>query len=216
MNVVVRKNILDWTESGNIDLSALSVGLPENISAFLSKYANNMAKVWDSKKPLASTKTISEVSCKRAKPFKQKGTGRARQGHGASPLQVGGGIAHGPKAVRSFFSINKKETKKAKQVGLYLKLQSSSLFVFDDFNIDSISTKAIFSSLLKFSKEKMERSMVFITDLPKDSNFVKSTRNIKNANISTSDTLTNHVLHKSSAVFITKSCLEKMLNVLSK
>lgn len=214
MEVSIRKSISNPEISGSVDLSRLEKGLPKDIPSFLSIVASMEAKVFDSKKPLASTKTISEVSCRRAKPFKQKGTGRARQGHGASPLQVGGGIAHGPKAIRSYFSINKKETKKAKQIGFYIKAKNSKLYVFDTFDVASISTKNVLSSISSFCKDLSGRSL-FITNLSKDSDFTKSVRNIQGFDVHVPSSITNHAIHKSSAIFITKDCLDIVLNSFS-
>ena len=98
----------------------------------------------------ASTKGRSEVAGGGAKPFRQKGTGRARQGSRRAPNLVGGGIVHGPKPRSYAYPLNKKVRKGAMRSALSLRASQEKLLVIDDLSFESAKTKAaasVFSSL---------------------------------------------------------------------
>ena len=89
----------------------------------------------------SSTKTRGEVSGGGKKPWKQKGTGRARHGSSRSPIWAGGGISHGPKPVDWSLSLPKKMKKLSMISALSSKTQASALKIVQDFNFDSPKTK---------------------------------------------------------------------------
>ena len=89
----------------------------------------------------ASTKTRAEVRGGGAKPWRQKGTGRARAGTRNSPIWRGGGVAFGPKPRDYSFKLNRKVKKQAISMAISARLQEGNLIVLDDFSMDHIKTK---------------------------------------------------------------------------
>jgi len=166
VNVVSQEN----EKVGSIDLSdavfAAKVNVPlvhQVIKAQLAGFRSGTA----------STKTKGEVRGGGKKPFKQKGTGNARQGSSRSPLQVGGGTAFGPRP-RSFAQKTPKEmVNGALRSVLSDRLKSDRIIVVDKFSFDAPKTKT-FNSLLK---EKFKIEKVLIVD-KKNKNSEKSGRNI--------------------------------------
>lgn len=102
----------------------------------------------------ASTKTRAEVRGGGKKPFRQKGTGRARQGSSRSPLLVGGGAAFGPKPKTYEYRLPRKVIKAALRTALSAQLRENKLVVLKDFKLEKIKTKVLAAILKKFSLEK--------------------------------------------------------------
>lgn len=135
---------------------------------------------------LAHTKTKGEVSGGGKKPWKQKGTGRARAGSSRSPIWIGGGVTFGPRKERNFSKkINKKMKQKALSMVLSDKLNNNNLAIIDKVEINDFKTKT-FNSFIKkieniFSSEKdnkkNKRSILFIND-NKDEKTLRSARNL--------------------------------------
>jgi large subunit ribosomal protein L4 len=128
----------------------------------------------------SKSKGKSEVSGTGAKPFKQKGTGRARVGRLRNPSRVHGGTAFGPSPRNYNLKINKKVKKIARISALSSKCLSGDILVLDNFNISDIKTKNIKNiiSLLKLSDKKI----TFLSQ-EKDLNFYLSCRNLKDVNL---------------------------------
>ena len=99
----------------------------------------------------ASTKTRSEVSGGGRKPYKQKGTGNARQGSTRSPQWPGGGIVFGPKPRKYDKKQNRKERRLALKSALTSKLQDKELVIVENFNLESNKTKALNEMLAKLN-----------------------------------------------------------------
>jgi large subunit ribosomal protein L4 len=100
----------------------------------------------------AATKGRNDVNGGGAKPYRQKGTGRARQGSRRAPNHVGGGVVHGPTPRSYAYSLNKKVRKGAMRFALSLRASESKLLVIDDLNLESHKTKAaagVFNVLAK-------------------------------------------------------------------
>lgn len=126
----------------------------------------------------AKVKSMSELSGSTAKPHKQKGTGRARQGSTRSVQMVGGRTCHGP-TPRSFdFSIPKKIAKKALSDVLKLKLEQNEISTFSDFGSEIKTSK-----LNKFLDKKKLTSVLIICDIAESSALVKSAKNLKNVKV---------------------------------
>jgi large subunit ribosomal protein L4 len=123
----------------------------------------------------ASTKTRSDVSGGGKKPWRQKGTGRARAGTTRSPIWRGGGIVFGPHPRDYSYTIPKKVRKKALISALSMKFKENKMLILKDFPMEKISTRAFKSVVDLFSLKKA----LFVLD---DNNEVllKSSRNIKN------------------------------------
>jgi large subunit ribosomal protein L4 len=99
----------------------------------------------------ACTKDRGEVHGSNAKPYKQKGTGRARRGDKKSPVLVGGGVIFGPKPRDYSYSINKKAKRQAMKTILSLKAQSDTLTIIEDFSIESGKTRDLAGLLNNFN-----------------------------------------------------------------
>lgn len=110
----------------------------------------------------ASTKTRAEVKGTSRKPWKQKGTGRARAGRRRSPLWVGGGIIFGPKPRDYSFSLPKKVKKAAYRSLLSLKVKENRLKIVEDFTVESGKTKDLVNILKNLIPE--ERSVLILND----------------------------------------------------
>ncbi|MBI4087616.1 MAG: 50S ribosomal protein L4 [Candidatus Liptonbacteria bacterium] len=124
------------------------------------------AQLANSRRPWAHAKTRAEVRGGGRKPWRQKGTGRARHGSTRSPLWVGGGKAHGPNKLRDYSQkVNKKMARLALFSALAKKLKENQLKVFEDMNIAEPKTKVLSATLkhllnLKKDHKKMDVLMV--------------------------------------------------------
>lgn len=155
----------------------------------------------------ASVKTRSQVSGTGAKPWAQKGTGRARQGSLRSPQFVGGGIAHGPGGRVYLDRTPKKMKKKSLNMAISQRIKEEALFVIDGQSVDVPSTKLASTVLSEFN---IERSFIFVYG-EGDDNLIKSFRNLKNSRIvsvkklSTYDVVStdNAVLSKNAMDYLT-------------
>jgi large subunit ribosomal protein L4 len=127
----------------------------------------------------ATVKTRAQVSGTGAKPWAQKGTGRARQGSLRSPQFVGGGVAHGP-GTRVYKDRTPKKMKtKALAMAISQRISEESVFVIDGVGFDSPSTKSAVSCLNEFG---IKRSFTFIYS-EQDETLFKSFRNISDARL---------------------------------
>lgn len=184
----------------NLDRKKNSIGLIHR--AYLTQLKN-------SRKYLASTKTKSEVRGGGRKPWKQKGTGRARAGSSRSPLWVGGGVTFGPKFRVVSKKINKKENRLAILCALYLK--KSKLIIIDeatftDFSI--IKTKHIRALVNTFPLAKKEKILFILNKVNRD--FWLASRNFKNIEVCTFNCLNIRQLLHNNYIILSQSSLEQI------
>ena len=160
----------------------------------------------------ASTKTRSEVRGGGRKPWRQKGTGRARHGTIRSPLWVGGGITFGPKP-RSY---EKNVTKKMKRLALRSilteKVNSEQLKIIDDLNYDKPKTKQIIKLIEDFN---LEGKKVLIVLPEKDKNVYLSARNIPEVNTMVLDAMNAYQLLDNECILIPENAAHKIEEVLA-
>ncbi|GHV72863.1 50S ribosomal protein L4 [Spirochaetia bacterium] len=149
----------DGKELRSIDLDDAVFGLPVNEDLIWYAINNELA---NKRLGTASTKDRSEVHGSNAKPYKQKGTGRARRGDKKSPIMVGGGVIFGPRPRDFSYTIPKKAKRLALKTILSLKAQSDTLKVVEDFSIESGKTKELASLLKNFGEN--ERTVVILKD----------------------------------------------------
>lgn len=144
-----------------------------------------------------ATKTRAFVSGGSKKPFKQKGTGEARQGHGRSPLHPGGATSHGPQP-RSYRQItNKKLRQLALRVALSDKCRHNKLIIVDDFAISKYNTKHIVGTIAAVKSS----ATALLSDERKDDYLYRSSRNIKGcAVIAPTDICAENVLRYESLI----------------
>ncbi len=137
--------------------------------------------------PVAHTKGRGEVRGGGRKPWKQKGTGRARHGSSRSPIWIGGGITHGPRKEKSYAQkINKKSAARAFAMVLSQKWKDGEVFFIDDFNMGERKTAharkvlGTLSAVPGFAIMKRRKNAALITIPTHDENTKKSFRNIGN------------------------------------
>jgi large subunit ribosomal protein L4 len=153
-------------------------------------------------------KTRSEVSGGGKKPFRQKGTGQARQGCIRAPHYPGGGVAFGPQAKEYNLSMNKKARKAAIKSALSLCFKGSRLTVLNNLNLDKISTSSFASVLGKF---ELSKALLIIDS--ENRNLVLSARNIKNVKVLHADSLNIFDMLKYQNVVMTQEAVRKVEGV---
>lgn len=140
----------------------------------------------NARKPIANTKTRGQVSGGGKKPWKQKGTGRARQGSIRSPQWVGGGITFGPTSERNFsVKINKKTKKKALFMGLTDKVMNNKLFVLEAVNVSAPKTKV---AALLFAKLPVDRNALIVSPSSQPA-LMRMVRNLPNLKLVTAQSV---------------------------
>lgn len=154
----------------------------------------------------SSTKTRSEVSGGGRKPWRQKGTGRARHGSIRSPIWVGGGVAHGPRPRKWSLKLSKSLRRKAMQSALSLKFNQGSLKALDSISTDKPNTQYIYNIL-----NKLELPGKTLLVLAKgDKNILKSVSNLENADVSEMDNLNVYELISAKNVLFEKEALQNL------
>jgi len=149
-----------------------------------------------------SAKTRSEVSGGGRKPWRQKGTGHARQGSTRSPQWTGGGVVFAPKPREYSFKMNKKEKQLALKSALTSKVQDGKLVVVDAFNMDEIKTKR-FAEILK--NLKVEDAFVVTKDVEK--NVVLSANNLPEVKTAASNEINVYDILKYGTLVMTKDAV---------
>jgi large subunit ribosomal protein L4 len=163
----------------------------------------------------AATKTRAMVRGGGRKPFKQKGTGRARQGSSRSPVLVGGGVAHGPQPRSYGKKVNKKVKLLALKSALSEKVIEGNLVVVDEFNFEMPKTKKIVDFTAKIGAEKKQLFVVNDLTTEKDWNTYLSARNLKDAVILQPFELGIYWMLKQDKMIITKEALATIEEVLA-
>lgn len=156
-----------------------------------------------------STLTRSEVSGGGAKPWRQKGTGRARQGSTRSPQWTHGGIALGPKPRKYKVSLNKKVKRLAMKSALSSKVAAEEMLVLNKVELESIKTKAVVEMLTKLKTGKK----VLIVLPENDDVLYKSARNIEGVKVVTVNTLCVYDILNCSSLVVLKDAAKKIEEV---
>lgn len=156
------------------------------------------------------TKTRSEVSGGGKKPWKQKGTGRARAGSSRSPIWRGGGIVFGVTPRSYGFKMNKKERVLALKSALTHKLADNELVVVDNINLDSLKTKEIKNIM---NTLKLDGKTLFVT-LEDNENLYMATRNLGYAYAINADEINVYDLVNADKLVIDEAAVKKIEEVL--
>ncbi len=156
-----------------------------------------------------STKTRSEVRGGGRKPWRQKGTGRARQGSIRSPQWTGGGIAFGPKPRSYRFSLNKKLRRIALKSALTTKVQDSEMIVLDSLTLTEIKTKTMVDVLSKLNVDG--KALIVLSQ--KDDLVLKSARNIPGVTTTLVNTINVYDIIKYEKMIVTKDAIAKIEEV---
>ena len=154
----------------------------------------------------ACTKNVGDVVGTNKKPWRQKGTGRARAGSFASPLWRGGGVVFGPKP-RDF---SKKVSRKTKQLALRKalseRLKSGDVVVVDEFKLAASKTKQFVSVLSALEL----KGTALIVSHEADKNLTLASRNVPNVSLASSDSLNTYDVLRADKLVFTKSAFEKL------
>ncbi len=193
----------DGAKSGTVELDENIFGIEPNV-AVMHQVVN--AQLATKRSGTHSTKTRAEVRGGGAKPWKQKGTGRARAGSSRIPHWRGGGIALGPKPRDYSQRTPKKMKRLALRSALSDRASSNSVYVVDAWEFETPSTKAAKTALEAIGAEG---KVLIITDLH-DVNTEKSFRNLSNVNVLSSDQLNVFDILVSDSIVFTKNNLPTM------
>ena len=204
---------LDGSNAGTVEIKDEIFGITPNANVMHEVLVAVLA--YD-RQGTASTKTRAQVSGGGKKPFRQKGTGRARQGSTRAPHMVGGGVVHGPKPRSYEKKVNKKVRKLALKSALATRFQAGNILVIDDYALDTPKTK----TLIDFTKAveiKDNKKLFIVSDLveDKDYNLFLSVRNIRDTELLLPSEISVYWLLKSEKLVITKEALAIIEEVLA-
>lgn len=191
---------------GEIDLNDSIFSAPINKVAM---HRAVVAYLANQRQGTQSALTRAEVSGGGIKPWRQKGTGRARQGSIRSPQWTHGGIVFAPKPRDYTMGINKKARRVALKSALSAKLAEGELYVIDELKLDAIKTKAMADVLKAFGCEKT----ALIALDSKDETIIKSARNLPGVTTMQAADLNTYEVLKCKKLFITKEALSKIEEV---
>ena len=204
---------LDGSQAGTIEVNNDVFGIEPNKHVM---HEVLVAELAEARQGSASTKTRAEVRGGGRKPFRQKGTGRARQGSTRAPHMVGGGVVHGPKPRDYVKKVNKKVRKLALRSALATKINEGNLIVLDDFALETPKTKTFvnFAKALNFADQKQ---LFVVNDFTedKDYNLYMSVRNIEKTFVLDPRELRIFWLIKQDKVILTKEALAAIEEVLA-
>jgi large subunit ribosomal protein L4 len=154
----------------------------------------------------ASTKTMGEVAGSGKKPWRQKGTGRARAGSFASPLWRGGGVVFGPKPRDFGKKVGRKTRQLALRKALSERLRAGDVVLVNDFKLDSPRTKDFVSVL---SALELKGSALIVAQTP-DKNLSLASRNVPNVALTTSDSLNTYDVLRPDKLVFTRGAFEQV------
>lgn len=193
-------------EAGTIELNDGIFAVPVNpivIHEAVKQYLANQ------RQGTQSTLTRTEVRGGGRKPWRQKGTGRARQGSTRSPQWTHGGIALGPKPRKYTVNINKKVKRLAMKSALSTKVAESEMLVVNKIELEAIKTKAIAEML-----EKLKTGKKVLLVLPENNEVVyKSARNIEGVKVVTVNTLCVYDILNCNEIVVLKDAAKKIEEV---
>ncbi len=205
MPTVAMYNI-DGKKVGDIELSESVFGAAVRGDVMHEVVVNYLA---NQRQGTQSTKTRSEVRGGGIKPWRQKGTGRARQGSIRAAQWVGGGIALGPKPRDYRYSVNKKVRQLALKSALSSKVEDNDLIVLDAMSFDSIKTKQVAEVLKNLG---VSEKALFV--LPEnDKNVVMSARNIKGVDTTFVGAINTYEVLNHTKCIILKDAVAKLEEV---
>ena len=196
---------MEGKEVGTMDLndSIFAVEINEHLvhMAVVQQLANN-------RQGTQKAKTRSEVSGGGRKPWRQKGTGHARQGSTRSPQWTGGGVVFAPTPRDYSFKLNKKEKRAALKSALTSVVNENKFIVVDELKFDSIKTKDFAKVLTNLNVEKA--LVVLDTN---DQNVVMSAKNIPTVKTALTNTINVYDILKYNTVVVTKAAVDQIQEV---
>ena len=196
---------MEGKEVGTIDLNDAVFGVEVNEHLVHMAVVNQLA---NNRQGTQKAKTRSEVSGGGRKPWRQKGTGHARQGSTRSPQWTGGGVVFAPVPRDYTIRLNKKEKQAALKSALTSKVQEGNLIVVDELKFDEIKTKA-FKTVM--DNLKVDAGLVVLSD--NDQNTVLSARNLATVDTTLTNTINTYDIMKAKKVVLTKDSVAKIEEV---
>ena len=191
---------------GEIELSEAIFGIEPNKSVLHDSVKNHLANC---RQGTQSALTKGEVSYTTAKPWRQKGTGRARAGYKGSPVWYHGGVAFAHKPRDYSYTLNKKVKRIALKSALSVKAAENEIVVIDGLHVDEIKTKP-FQSFL--SKLGVQGKALVVTENA-DEMIVKSARNIAGVTTTPATILSPYMILTSGKMVVDKAALAKIEEV---
>ena len=196
---------IEGKEVGSIELNDAVFGVEVNEHLVHMAVVNQLA---NNRQGTQSAKTRSEVSGGGRKPWRQKGTGHARQGSTRAPQWTGGGIVFAPKPRDYSFKMNKKEKRIALLSALSSKVAESKIVVLDEFKLDEIKTKKFVEVM---NNLKVENALVVLEG--ENKNVVLSGRNIPSVKVTATNEINTYDVLKYTTLVVTKAAVEKLEEV---
>ena len=196
---------IEGNEVGTIDLNDAVFGVEVNEHLVHMAVVNQLA---NNRQGTQKAKTRSEVSGGGRKPWRQKGTGHARQGSTRAPQWTGGGVVFAPVPRDYSFKMNKKEKRIALLSALSSKVADNKIVVLDAFNLDEVKTKK-FAEVM--SNLKVDKALVVIEG--ENKNVVLSGRNIPTVKVSATNEINTYDVLKYETLVVTKAAVEKLEEV---
>ena len=196
---------IEGKEVGSIELNDAVFGVEVNEHLVHMAVVNQLA---NNRQGTQSAKTRSEVSGGGRKPWRQKGTGHARQGSTRAPQWTGGGIVFAPKPRDYSFKMNKKEKRIALLSALSSKVAESKIVVLDEFKLDEIKTKKFVEVM---NNLKVENALVVLEG--ENKNVVLSGRNIHSVKVTATNEINTYDVLKYTTLVVTKAAVEKLEEV---
>ncbi|HKM18027.1 MAG: 50S ribosomal protein L4 [Firmicutes bacterium] len=199
---------MEGVQIGDIELNNAIFGVKINEGLMHQAVLSHLAK---RRQGTAATKNRSQVRGGGRKPWRQKGTGRARVGSIRSPLWVGGGVVFGPTPRDYAFNMPKKARRMALKSALSAKVRDGELIVLDELKIDEPKTKLMVKVLKALNAD--QKPLIVISDW--DSNIELATRNIPRALLLKSSGLNVYDVLNHDRVIFTKDALTRLEEVLA-
>ena len=197
---------MEGKEVGKLDLNDEIFNVEVNESLLHTAVVQFLA---NRRQGTQSAKTRSEVSGGGRKPWRQKGTGHARQGSTRSPQWKGGGVVFAPKPRDYSFKMNKKEKRLALKSALTDKVLNENLIVLDELKFDEIKTKSMKAVMENL---KIEKKALIVT-AAKDENVVLCARNLPTVRTADTGTINVYDILNANKLILTKDAVEKIEEV---
>ncbi|MBK5262836.1 MAG: 50S ribosomal protein L4 [Peptostreptococcaceae bacterium] len=195
-------------ETGTIDLKDSIFAIEPNQNAVHAVVKNYLA---NQRQGTQSAKTRSEVRGGGRKPFRQKGTGRHRQGSTTDPSQIGGGIVFAPKPRDYRYTVPKKLRRLAMLSALSSKVEEKEIIVLDAINFDAPKTK----EMIKFLENVKAAKKTLIVMAEKDENVLKSAANVPGVKTVLVSTMNVYEIIHYTSFIVTKEAVNKIEEVYS-
>ena len=193
-------------EVGTVELCDSIFGIEPNQAVVHEVVKNHLANC---RQGTQSALTKGEVSYTTAKPWRQKGTGRARAGYKGSPVWTHGGVAFAPKPRDYSYTLNKKVKRLALKSALSAKAAENEIVVVDGLKVEEIKT-SVFNSFLK--KIGVEKKALVVTESV-DEKVVKSARNIAGVETTIASILSPYMILTNGVMVVDKAALAKIEEV---